>query len=321
MKKVFQPAALLFYFLVLMTFLLLGMTFAGFTDAAKGQGLAGGTIILGYGVLFAVIALPIAVFMAYRTANKSLVIANKILAVVLIIAFSITTYRYQVRNKKNVLPPDQKREVAEPTEVSPKVVAMNSIEPKIQKSTAMGMGFFVPNFYEQPVLYFYGNLNLKKSVDEHSPYDSITFKRDKYNNFEIETAPPWLVPHHLKMDYGLLYFKIQSVSRDFIEVIGNTKTGQTTYFSRSAGKIVYWREFLLGVHSVEFIEGKEQPVKVKPLDHAGDINTKFELLRPTIIEGHWMQVDLYNNDYKKVGSGWIQWKKNNNLLIQYSLLS
>ncbi len=44
-------------------------------------------------------------------------------------------------------------------------------------------------------------------------------------------------------------------------------------------------------------------------------------MQPLIIKGDWMMVRLVDDDYKIVGEGWIQWKKENNLLIKYSLLS
>ena len=36
-----------------------------------------------------------------------------------------------------------------------------------------GIGFFKPNFYENPSLYFYGNVNLEKGLTEHLPMDSV----------------------------------------------------------------------------------------------------------------------------------------------------
>ncbi len=56
MKKIVKPASLLFSVLSLLMFFIIGMYFAGLIEAGKNQGLAGGAIVLGWGVIFAGIA-------------------------------------------------------------------------------------------------------------------------------------------------------------------------------------------------------------------------------------------------------------------------
>ena len=133
----------------------------------------------------------------------------------------------------------------------------------------MGLGFFAPNFHESPVLYVYGNPNLEKSVADPIPIDSIVFERLARSGFDISYAPPWLAPDHLKLDYDMLYFRMQSLGRDFVEVTVNTRNQQIAYVSREVGKSLYWPEFLLNINSVEYLKGMDQGVYVKPLTHAG----------------------------------------------------
>ncbi|MGI9544326.1 MAG: hypothetical protein ACR2MX_13785 [Cyclobacteriaceae bacterium] len=185
----------------------------------------------------------------------------------------------------------------------------------------MGLGFFMPNFYDNPTLYFYGNPNFEKSIQEHSPTDSIVFKRLEQGGFDILYAPPWLAPDHLKLDYDMLYFRMQSIGRDFVEVTVNTQTQQSAYVSRYAGKIAYWPDFLLLVNSVELVSTSKQKVHVKPLSYAGEVTISFEFMSPVLVKDDWMRVNLMDDNFKKVGQGWVQWKKDNKLLISYSLLS
>lgn len=189
------------------------------------------------------------------------------------------------------------------------------------KNTPLGLGFFKPNFTKNIVLYFYGNPNWEKSVQEHTPVDSVTFEKTEYGSFNISYAPPWLVPDHLKMDYDILYFRIQSISRDFIEITVNIMDQRRIYVNRFDGEILYWPEFLLNVNSVEFIDGNDQVIRIKPLDYSGEVNVKYAFMQPLIIKDDWMMVRLVNDDYKTVGKGWIQWRKEGYLLISYSLLS
>lgn len=190
-----------------------------------------------------------------------------------------------------------------------------------QKGQAMGLGIFSPNFYENKVLHFYGNINHDKALSEHLPFDSITFSQSDHHNYQIGTAPPWIIPQHLKLDYGILHFKIKTIYQNFIEIEVNSKTGQTSFINPYAGKIQYWPEFLSKVHSLEFKDPETQFVKVKPMDHAGEVLTIFNIMQPIAIQQDWVMVELRNSNYKKVGKGWVKWRDNGELLLNYSLLS
>ena len=64
MKKLLHPSCIVMYLLALPVFFLFGLLLAGYLGAGKGQGLAAGAIVLGYGVLAAGIAIIVAFFPA-----------------------------------------------------------------------------------------------------------------------------------------------------------------------------------------------------------------------------------------------------------------
>ncbi|KAA3618230.1 MAG: hypothetical protein DWP94_14645, partial [Flavobacterium sp.] len=262
MKKLLKPACIGFYFLMLLSFFIVGLFYAGAIDAGKNQGLAGGAIVVGYGVLFGGIAFVASFFIAYHLNLKIIKIINWVLLVLILTTWSIKFYEFRQWDK---LQEEKSKEIKQrsktPTKVTPSAMlrfpGRKQPAPVINESISVdsGMGFFTPNYYENPTLYFYGNLNLEKSLMDHSPYDSITFKRNQYNQYEIATAPPWLVPDHLKLDYDMLYFRIVSVTEEFVEVLVNTQNGQTSWVAKRAGNMLLWPDFLLRIHSVEFLPG------------------------------------------------------------------
>lgn len=322
MKKLIKPASLLFYFQTILIFFLVGVTYSGLTNAAKGQGLAGGAIVVGYGVMFAFIAFITSIIVAYYVRDRIIVITNRIMAILLVIAIGILTYRFMNREQNKKPTKEYPKKTSAPAVMESNLFFSRVFQhPQEVKNTPLGLGFFKPNFYKDTVLYFYGNPNWEKSVQEHAPTDSITFEKTEYGSFDISYAPPWLVPDHLKMDYDILYFRIQSISRDFVEITVNNIDQRSIYVNRFDGDIIYWPEFLLSVNSVEFIDGKEQIIRIKPLNYAGEVNTNFIFMQPLIIKGDWMMVRLVDDDYKTVGKGWIQWKKGDSLIIKYSLFS
>jgi len=327
MKKLLNPAKIAFNFLCLFVFFILGMYLAGIIGVAKNQGLAGGAIVLGWGILFAGTAFIGSFFIANRLPHKKIVRTNWILLLLLIIVMGFTTYRYLEKNE--AYPPEeiQNPEITAPVKNST-AMRVNNSEITIlsavlnsKKEEPLGLGFFEPNWQNNTTLYFYGNMNLEKSIIEHTPYDSLTFKKNKNNQFEIATTPPWLVPEILKLDYDRLYFKAISVTHDFIEITVNKTTSQTSFVDKKEGNLLYWPEFLLSVHSVEFLPDAIENVYNRPFSTSAISSTSYSFMRPLKIKNEWMEVLLINNDFKKTGKGWIQWKRDEKLLILYNLLS
>lgn len=323
-----KPYSFLMYILAIIAFFFLGLMYAGMIDAGKGQMLAGGAIVFGYGVLGAFIGLILSLILAFKSSRSVILKLNIVLALVIIALFAYFRMKYQQRQEeklKHELP--KKEQPTKPTSHISDVgisqpIAMHFGSPRArQVEPIMGLGMFTPNLHRNKPFYFYGDLTLGKSVQVYIFIDSITFRQREYGGFDIATAPPWLVPDHLKLDYDMLYFKITSVGHDFIEVVVNITNNQTAYVDRYAGTLSYWPDFLLQVNSVEFIDPTTQKVYARSFKKSGVVTTTFSVMKPKKIAHHWMLVELLNDNFEIVGKGWIQWKNEEKLLIRYSLLS
>lgn len=152
MKKIFKPASLLFSFLAVLVLFIVGIYFAGLIDAGRNQGLAGGAIVLGWGVLFAGAALFISFFATYKLAHKKVVLGNWILLLLLLISYGITHYRYNQRQKlKEEIDKPFKEKPTLPTTPAEPTAMLSLVEisdegdiPSNSKENASGMGFFTP---------------------------------------------------------------------------------------------------------------------------------------------------------------------------------
>ena len=185
----------------------------------------------------------------------------------------------------------------------------------------MGIGILKPNFFQKPVLFFYGRPNLEKPIQDHSPQDSMVFYQEFEGGIGIRTAPPWLVPEYLKMDYEIALFKVICLSHNFLEVEVNKTNGQTMHVSRQAGEFLSWPEFLMQTNTLELLDPAVQRVRVKPLDYAGEQPMSYRYLQALEVRDEWMFVALLNSDFQQIGKGWIQWKSGWKWLIRYSMLS
>ncbi len=316
MKRYFKLSNLLFYLLVTLLFFFLGMVFAGITGAGKGQGLAGGAIVFGYGVISAVLAFIASIFMAQSLGLLLVIRLNKIFLIIVAVMLALLTYRYQTQHTAITKLFYQNVEILIP-------IAQAATLQTNQASSykpPMGLGMAVPDFYNNKEIFFYGNPNLEKAASDHTPTEKLEFHRSE-TGITIKTAPPWFVPSHLKMDYEVLNLRLISVSDEFIEVMANERTGQTIYMERSKNKLIYWPEFLLSTNSVESVSRKNNPVRTKPLNHAAVVTKQYSFLKPLKIKRQWIQVELQDNDYKSHGKGWIKWQNKGELIIMYSLFS
>lgn len=88
MKKILKPASLLLAFLMLIGFFIFGILVAKITGAAEGQGLAGGAIVLFYGLVSGGIALVVGLVLAYLLDIKYIKMINWILTVFILLVFA-----------------------------------------------------------------------------------------------------------------------------------------------------------------------------------------------------------------------------------------
>lgn len=316
MKTFFKPSNILFYFLSALVFFFLGMIFAGVTNAGKDQGLAAGAIVFGYGIISGFVACISAILAVRILKEHYVVLMNKIFGVIIITLLAFFIYRFSTLKSAA----DELQGINFEKRINLTFAAV--VQPKLsgKNDTPIGLGMSKPKFYENNVIYFYGDPNLEKSVSDHSPMDSLVFRRTEIG-MELAYAPPWFVPAHLKMDYEILFLRIVTLHREFIGVLVNESEGRTAFMDRYKNDLQFWPEFLLSVNSIEPINLKSNPIRARPLLHASISPVKFSILKPIRISDQWIEVELLDDDLKSKGKGWVKWQENGKFLITYSLLS
>ncbi len=108
-----------------------------------------------------------------------------------------------------------------------------------------------------------------------------------------------------------------------MEVVVNKQTEQAHWIAATDADFIAWPTFLLNVYAVELVDPGVNQLRVKLLGYAGIIATtppRFSLT-PLAIKGDWMLVSTLGLADRIVPSGWIRWRKDDKLLVRYSLLS
>ncbi len=186
----------------------------------------------------------------------------------------------------------------------------------------VGIGFAKPHLADGKRIYFYNLPSIDALPGDAKPFDSIVLKKGQYH-FEISYAPPWFFPESMKLDYGFLFLRMITVSKNWIEVVVNRQTGLTHWMAAEDAEFIDWSTFLLNVYDVELIDPEANPVRIKPLANAAILATPSDRfsLRPLAIRGEWIMVPTLGLADRIQPYGWIRWRKDDKLLIRYSLLS
>lgn len=283
----------------------------------KDAGLTAGAMVVGYGVLGLFAGLIIALIGQRWLDGRQLRTLNIVFGAVSLALFGWLAYMVNTTMREARREAERYRDL--PIAGKAEVTAP-AVDPEPKLSAGIGMAKTILSF-PTPV-YFYNTPGPDQIADMLSPIDSVTLKTEARQT-EIATAPPWLVPEILKLDYQLFYFTVKSRTRYMLEVVVNTQTGRTAWIDRERVDFMGWPSFLLTVHSVEAKNPADNPVRVKPLTHAGLMTkaTDQHFLRPVKVQEDWLQVEVLDPDFQAIGTGWIRWQAEGELLVNYNLLS
>lgn len=279
----------------------------------KDVGLAGGAMVLFYGLFGLVIGLAASLIGRNRLPIKFLQISNAAFALFLLFC-GVRIYQHIASSKAEVQKRQERYQHLKPTPTTQPIPVTEQVK--------MGIGMAQVPLNPSQSLYFYNKPEADQLPEQLSPIDSITFQ-ESLHGIAISTAPPWLVPERLKLDYQIFHFLVIAQNHSFLQVVVNKINGQTAWISKSQLNYQDWSNFLLGVSSIRPLNLDNNPLRTKPLTHAPpllEINAPYTL-HPLTIEGNWIEVKILNDKRQAIGKGWLRWRSNTALLISYDLLT
>ena len=100
MRTIFKPYSLLSHLLSLILFFFIGLLFAKWTEAGKGQMLAAGAIVLSYGIVGGFSGLCLSVFVSSRWDKKNMIRLNLINMILILGLWGYFYNAYQKRKKE-----------------------------------------------------------------------------------------------------------------------------------------------------------------------------------------------------------------------------
>lgn len=279
----------------------------------KNVGLAGGAMVLFYGLIGLVIGLVISLIIRNKLSAKVLLGANILFSLV-VAWFVVRIYQIRQTSKAAALHERERLQQLKPTAPAAPI--------QLQDRPPMGIGIAKPKLVPDQRLYFYSAPSTNSSSEQLPPIDSLTFKQTP-QGIDIATAPPWLVPERLKLDYQVFHFLVLSQNRSFLQVVGNKTNGKTVWIAKSQVDYEDWPSFLLKVHSLQARDWENNPLRTKPWTHAPPLlqYNQQNILQPLQVKDHWIEVNILDQNYRQLEKAWLRWRSESELLITYDLFS
>ena len=186
----------------------------------------------------------------------------------------------------------------------------------------LGAGIVKIEFDDKTILDFY-----KKPTDK-TPCKRIEFFEDKaihnWNIKNLKTEQAWLKPEVLWLDYSQFNFRCISTRGEWLELMVNNETGQTYWIKKDTSiKFLTWEEYLKEMFAVDRLPGQNQKIRKQPTDRADEIRYEGrDCFQVKSLKGNW--IEIFTTPFcdegqtkTEIKSGWIKWRRGNELLIKY----
>lgn len=154
-------------------------------------------------------------------------------------------------------------------------------------------------------------------------YEFSYFYDDSDGKFEY--ANDEFRPFAFHQDYFLLVLKCTETSDKFFEVVVNEETGLRKHVKANDPvlKLEPWEKFVLSVFALKF-DKKANPILETPNGHVKTVDIPAGAsFRPVEAEGEWLKIrwDTAGAKTGKTDKGWIRWKSDESLLIDFHYFS
>jgi len=187
--------------------------------------------------------------------------------------------------------------------------------------TDLGVGLVSLGLPENSTVRFYARSS------DRSPAKTLEFFHDKSTNSrsirDLEKQSGWFSPELWGVDDNPLLFRCKSRTSSGFEVIVNNDTGKTYWIKQSRStRFMSWGKYLRDMFAIERDKNFGQKIYSAPRTSSNEINYQGkDCFTVKSMRGDWIEITtpdychLYTESKTKIKSGWIKWRKGNELMI------
>jgi hypothetical protein len=181
----------------------------------------------------------------------------------------------------------------------------------------LGIGLVSIDFDDKTKIEFYESSDMKKVLK------TIEFFNDEsinsWNIKDLKSHQNWLQPESLWLDYYQFTFRAKTIHTDCYEVY--VSDNRTMWIKKTDfTNCLTWEEYLQNMFSVERIEKNTQNIYSRPFTKSEIIklDSKDDCFSVIRMQNEWVEIETSEHceNGKKV-KGWIKWRNNEELLINY----
>ena len=194
-----------------------------------------------------------------------------------------------------------------------------------QLHLAAGDGVLNVDLVRKPVLPFYND------TTDGGAAKIIRIETDSTGELKLFSAIPvaeWLDPEQFFPAYDIFTLRVDTIAGKWMRIFVNNGKGHTMWLMSAQGMtFIPWSiHFAKHTSAVEVVEGIVLTIHAAASDKSALIRRTMpgDCFKVRTVKGDWMQVETSpdcNNNAKQIRSGWIRWKRDNNILVTYSSIA
>jgi len=181
----------------------------------------------------------------------------------------------------------------------------------------LGIGIVSIDFNDKTKIDFYESSDLNKVLK------TIEFFNDEsinsWNIKNLKSHQNWLQPESLWLDYHQFTFRAKTENTDCFEVY--VSENKTMWIKKTDFTELWtWEEYLQNMFSVERIDKNTQNIYSKPFTKSEIIksDSKDDCFSVKRMQNDWIEIETSEHcENEKKVKGWIKWRNNDELLINY----
>lgn len=184
----------------------------------------------------------------------------------------------------------------------------------------IGIGIVSISFDDKTVIKFFESSDLENEIQKIEFFNDESI--NSWNIKNLKTKMKWLQPESLWLDYGQFIFRCKTQTKHCYEVY--VSDSKTMWIRKELfTDFLTWEEYLKGMFRVERIDSDNQNIYSRPFTNSLIIKSEKDCFQVKSMSGYWIEVftvdycDEEDNINKKIISGWIRWRDENKILINY----
>lgn len=196
--------------------------------------------------------------------------------------------------------------------------------PQVWSQTDLGIGLVPITFDDKTVLEFYSD------TLANEPEKVVEFFVDRTTNSwnikDFKEQKEWLKPEVLWLDYFAFTFRCKTKTDNWYKVIVNNENGECYWLRKSEfTKFTIWDDYLKNMFGVARLSSHPQKIRTAPNENSKEIEYQgTDCFIVKAMNGDWIEIstsDYCNENFNgiktTIKSGWVKWRKGNDLIINY----